>query len=99
MNIDIAHKGLLYVRYNKLNRKTFLNKLKDLNYIIREHLWNETDYTFPIITIDPFNKIAFSANTTIMACYCSQGGRDISEEKAVLFLQSLIERQTTRKTD
>ena len=94
MTVDIAHKGLLYVRYNKDNRFSFLMLLKEWSYTIREHLWDETDYTFPIITVDPVNKIAFGANTTIMACLCTQGGREIPQDKALDMLMQYHENHT-----
>jgi hypothetical protein len=86
MTVDIAHAGLLYVRYNDSNRNHFLTRLKQWNYSIRDYLWDDTDYTFPIITVDPVNKVAFAANTTIMACLCSQGGKETPQEKALEFL-------------
>jgi hypothetical protein len=88
MTVDIANKRMLYVRYNHENRLSFLTILKDWNYTIREHLWDESEYTFPIFTIDPVNKLVFGANTTVMACYCTQGGREISQETALSILQS-----------
>ena len=87
--VDIAHGGMLYVRYNKENRFSFLHTLKELGYTLRDYLWDEEDYTFPIITVDPSSKTAFGAGVTIMACLCSSGGRDITQEQALPIIQSL----------
>jgi hypothetical protein len=85
--IDIAHKGMLYVRYDKTNRQGFLNQLVEWGYTIRPYLWDEDDYTFPIITVDPVNKLAFAAGVTVMACYCSQGGKEVDQAFALKFLE------------
>jgi hypothetical protein len=85
--IDIAHKGMLYVRYDKTNRQGFLNRLVEWGYTIRPYLWDEADYTFPIITVDPVNKLAFAAGVTVMACYCSQGGKEVDQAFALKFLE------------
>ena len=87
--VDIAHGGMLYVRYNKENRFNFLHSLKELGYTLRDYLWDEEDYSFPIITVDPRGKTAFGAGVTIMACLCSSGGREISQEQALPILHSL----------
>ena len=87
--VDIAHGGMLYVRYTKENRFSFLNTLKELGYTLRDYLWDEEDYNFPIITVDPRSKTAFGAGVTIMACLCSSGGRDITQEQALPIIQSL----------
>ena len=87
--VDIAHGGMLYVRYSKENRFSFLNTLKELGYTLRDYLWDEEDYNFPIITVDPRSKTAFGAGVTIMACLCSSGGRDITQEQALPIIQSL----------
>ena len=89
--VDIAHGGMLYVRYTKENRFRFLKTLEELGYTLRDYLWDEEDYNFPIITVDPRSKTAFGAGVTIMACLCSSGGRDISQEQALPIIQSLAE--------
>ena len=87
--VDIAHGGMLYVRYTKENRFSFLKTLEELGYTLRDYLWDEEDYIFPIITVDPRSKTAFGAGVTIMACLCSSGGRDITQEQALPIIQSL----------
>jgi hypothetical protein len=86
-SIDIAHKGMLYVRYDKTNRQGFLNRLVEWGYTIRPYLWDEADYTFPIITVDPVNKLAFAAGVTVMACYCSQGGKEVDQAFALKIIE------------
>ena len=86
--VDVANRGMLYVRYDKTNRHGFLNQLVNWGYTIREHLWDETEYTFPIITVDPMNKLAFGAGVTVMACYCSSGGREVEQTLALQWLKN-----------
>jgi hypothetical protein len=93
--IDIAHKGMLYVRYDKTKRHGFLNRLVEWGYTIRPYLWDEADYTFPIITVDPVNKLAFAAGVTVMACYCSQGGKEVDQSFALKFLEHHHAKKTT----
>jgi hypothetical protein len=94
--IDIAHKGMLYVRYDKTNRQGFLNRLVEWGYTIRPYLWDEADYTFPIITVDPVNKLAFAAGVTVMACYCSQGGKEVDQAFALKIMEHYLGK--TKKT-
>jgi hypothetical protein len=93
--VDIAHRGMLYVRYDKTNRHGFLNQLVDLGFAIRPYLWDEEDYTFPIITVDPVNKLAFAAGVTVMACYCSSGGKEIEQQLALQWLTQEVNKNKT----
>jgi hypothetical protein len=84
--IDIAHKGLLYVHYGKESKIELLTYLESLDYTIRDYLWDEDNYTFPVVTIDQENKIVFGAGVTIMACLITQGGKSIPLDDALRIL-------------
>jgi hypothetical protein len=60
-------------------------------------LWDESEYTFPIITVDPVNKIAFGAGVTVMACYFSSGGKETPQDKALKLLTRFHESHISKQ--
>jgi hypothetical protein len=37
--------------------------------------------------VDPVNKLAFAAGVTVMACYCSQGGKEVDQAFALKIME------------